>query len=201
MKNILGTKSTCHSVLCLPACPRAWLSVCTVQVHVLQRAASVYSCWEFAPQAIKYLPGTWYMALPTVGLFVMYPSLWGSIAIIAIKRHNESWTSKPYYIAMSHPYIHQQSFLLDKLEIEKHYIISDLNTVFCIWIKRKKKSSVGIMQILFKEKGVYLLRFVLAEYMLHVNMFFPELHKLVLIKHIRTKATQHNSIFTIGLQS
>lgn len=87
MKKILGTKSTFHGVLCLPVCPRAWLSVCTVQVYVLERASSVFSCWEFAPQAINYLPGTWYMSLPTASLYLMYPSLWCSIVT---ERYNES---------------------------------------------------------------------------------------------------------------
>lgn len=88
MKKILGTKSSFHGVLCLPVCSRARLSVHTVQVYLLQRATSVYSCWEFAPQAINYLPGTWYMSLPTACLYLMYPSLWCSIVI---KRHNESF--------------------------------------------------------------------------------------------------------------
>lgn len=40
---------------------------------------------------------------------------------------------------MSHPYIHQQSFLLDKLDVEKYNSISDLNIALCSGIKKKKK--------------------------------------------------------------
>lgn len=77
--------------------------------------------------------------------------------------------------------------MLGKSEIEKHYSISDLNTVLCIWIK---KTSVRIMESTLKGNGVYKLIFVVAECMLCDDRFVPGLHRLMLINPIRTKVTQ-----------
>lgn len=161
MKKLLGTKSSCHRVLCLPVCPRAWLSVYTAQVYLLQRAASVYSSREFVPQAIKYLLGTWYISLPTFCLYFIHPSLWCSV----IKWHKENLKKKNLQC------IHRQTFLLVKSEIERHHSISNLNTVPCIWIKQ---TSVRIMESPLKGNGVYLLIFVLGECTLHDDMFFRD---------------------------
>lgn len=118
-------------------------------MHFLQ------SCFDLlqqriCPQAIKYLPGTWYIFLRAFFLHVKHPSLW---CIVIIKWHNEHLKKKNLHCVC------WQTFLLVKSELDKHHSISNLNTVLCIWIKN---TLVKIMESALKANEVFLLIFVQA---------------------------------------